>query len=767
MKRIVSSLLWLLLPIPLTLAADQPKPTTEQYDYFEKNVRPIFAEKCNSCHGEKKQQAGLRLDTAEGLKKGADDGPVLVAGEPNKSKLIHSVRRSGDSAMPPDGDLSREQVGILEQWVTMGAPYPASALVAKTDTSKTHWAFQPIQDPAVPASKVTPIDAFIEAKLASHKLIPSPRADKRTLARRLYFDLVGLPPTAAEVDSFANDADPKAYEKLIDKLLASPQYGERWGRYWMDVARYADSKGYVFNEDRNYPYAYTYRDYLIRSFNDDKPFDRFIIEQLAADKLTLGDDKKPLAAMGFLTVGRRFSNNFHDITDDRIDVVTRGFMGLTVSCARCHDHKFDPVPTADYYSLYGVFASSHEPKDLPQISDPENTKEYERFQAELGKLERAVSDERQKRLTTKKIGLNALASGLAFQPNEQKLLNRGDKNELINLQKKVDELKSKSPANPPRAMVLNDNTTLGEQVVFLRGNPGNPGPKVPRQLPTIADANRKPFTEGSGRLEMAKAIASKENPLTARVLVNRIWMWHFGQGLVRTPSDFGVRSEPPTHPELLDWLTSRFIQDGWSIKKLHKRILTSETYARSSDTLPEVVQADPENKWLARLNRKRHDFETMRDSLLEAAGLLDRTMSGRSLELFKAPFSHRRSVYASIDRQNLPGTLRAFDFASPEQHTPQRFVTTVPQQSLFLMNSPFLMDLTRALVKQADVATATDKATAIYRRILNRNPTEDERNLAENFVTTASQSEIKPGPLSAWEQLAQVLLLSNEFAFVD
>jgi mono/diheme cytochrome c family protein len=768
------------LSTALTAPAADP-PSAAQVEFFETHVRPLLVEQCVSCHGPKTQRAGLRLDTAEGLKKGADEGPVVVAGEPDKSSLIQAVRRKGDYPMPPDKPMSAEQVAVLEAWVKGGAVIPAETTKAVATDWKQHWAFLPPREPAVPAvpgstfQVPSPIDAFVSAKLAEQKLTAAPKADKRTLARRAYFDLLGLPPTADELDAFEKETDPKAWEKLIDKLLASPHYGERWGRHWLDVARYADSKGYVFTEDRNYPYAYTYRDYVIRSFNDDKPFDRFVMEQLAADKLTPGDDKKALAAMGFLTVGRRFSNNIHDITDDRIDVVTRGLMGLTVTCARCHDHKFDPIPAADYYSLYGVFASSNEPKDLPQIGEPDNKPEYERFKVEHAKLEKAVADEGAKRLAAKKQGVAGLVGGLGFQPPEQRLLNRADRDEIAKLQRKADKFRADSPGAPPRAMVMVDNPRPAEQVVFLRGNPGNRGPKVVRQMPVaVAGETRQAFKDGSGRLEMARAIASKDNPLTARVFVNRVWAWHFGAGLVRTTSDFGLRTERPSHPELLDWLTLRFVEDGWSVKKLHRRIMLSETYTRSSVTSPEVAKTDPENKWLSHFTRTRHDFEAMRDSLLNAAGTLDATVYGRSADLFKPPFSKRRALYGYIDRQNLPGTLQAFDFASPEQHTPQRFQTTVPQQALFLLNSPFVADSARAVVARVEAAKALSptlsaeaEVTLLYRAVLSRSPTKEETAVAVEFVAVAEKEKVEKGKLPAWEQLAQVLLMSNEFAFVD
>ncbi len=765
--RRVASILFALSAVP-AVAADAKKLPAEQVEYFEKTIRPILVENCTRCHGAKKQEAGLRLDTAAGLAKGTDTGPAVVPGDPAKSKVILSVKRANaDTAMPPDKELTKDQIAALEGWVKLGAPFPASATVVDPGAGKKHWAFQPVNREATPSASV---DGFINAKLASAKLPPAPPADKRTLARRVFFDLIGLPPTAEQLDTFEKDTRPDAYAKLVNELLANPHYGERWGRHWLDVARYADSKGYVFTEDRNYPYAYTYRDYVIRSFNDDKPFDQFIVEQLAADKLKLGEDKKPLAAMGFLTVGRRFSNNPHDIIDDRIDVVTRGLMGLTVTCARCHDHKFDPIPTADYYSLYGVFASSTEPKDLPQITSVERTKELDAYEAELAKLKAAVDAEREKWVALRKTQVAAAAGGFpAVTTAPDRLLNRADRDAVAKFQKKVDEYPSKSPFAPPRAMVMTDNPQPAEAVVFVRGNPGNRGVKVPRQMPQVVGP-RMPFKDGSGRLELAKAIASPSNPLTARVFVNRVWMHHFGQGLVRTPSDFGVRTEPPTHPELLDFLASRFMAEGWSVKALHRRILLSDAYRRSSVIPAEAAATDPENRLLAHQNRRRLEFEPLRDSLLAASGELDPTVCGRSVQLFNAPYPTRRAVYGYIDRQNLPGPFRTFDLASPEQHTPQRFQTTVPQQALFLMNNPFAVDRTKAVAKRDEVAKAADhpaKAKALYRLILSRNPTTEETELAVSFVKEAEKVKPTTGQLGAWEQLTQVLLLCNEFSFVD
>ena len=751
-------------------AAEHTKPSAEALEYFEKHVRPILVEQCVKCHGEKKQQAGLRLDTAAGLAKGADGVAVVSPGEPEKSALVKSIRRAGDSPMPPDKSLTKDQVTILETWIRTGAVFPASTKNATdANAAKKHWAFQPIREPKIPAVPgSTEIDKFINAKLAEKGLKPAPLADRRTLARRLYFDLLGLPPTAEELEAFEKNSDPQAYSKLVDSLLASPKYGERWGRYWLDLARYADSKGYVFNEDRAYPYAYTFRDYVIRSLNEDKPFDRFLLEQLAADKLP-DIDKPSLAAMGFLTVGRRFTNNTHDIIDDRIDLVSRGLMGITVACARCHDHKFDPIPTADYYSLYGVFASSNEPKDLPMIGEVPDTPEFREFQKKVQAMKEGVEKLRVE-LTDKRIDmLHALTGNAARIPNPEKLLNRADKDQLVKLQKQLDQFVAKSPFMPPRAMVMNDNPKLFEPFIFLRGSNANRGPNVPRRMPEILGA-RVNFTQGSGRLEMARAIVDPANPLTARVFVNRVWLGHFGQGLIRTPSDFGVRTEPPPQPELLDYLAKRFIDDGWSIKALHKRILMTDAYRRSSTVSAEAMLADAENLYLARQNRRRLDFESTRDSLLVAAGQLDPNMGGRSIDLFAQPFTKRRAVYASIDRQNLPGTFREFDLASPDQHSPQRFQTTVPQQALYMLNNLFVVERTKDVVKLGTVATAkndSEKVRAIYRAVLSRNPTAEEVELASQFVADAAKEKVAFNRLGAWEQLAQVLLLSNEFLFVD
>ncbi len=762
---------------PVLAANPESKPDPAAIEFFEKKVRPLLVDHCYSCHGPKKAMAGLRLDTADGVKKGTDEGPVISPGNPEKSKLLASVKRSGDYPMPPTKSLPPEAVTVLAEWVKIGAPFPSggTTTVDPSASAKNHWAYQPVKNPAVPKLEkqpTNPVDSFLLAKLSEKGQSFSTPADRRTLIRRAYFDLHGLPPTAEQIEKFVADPDPNAFAKLVEELLKSPHYGERWGRYWLDIARYSDTKGYVFNEDRNYPFAWTYRDYVIQSFNEDKPYNRFVVEQIAADRLDLGNDKKPLAALGFLTLGRRFLNNTHDIIDDRIDVVTRGLMGLTVQCARCHDHKFDPIPIADYYSLYGIFASTTEPKELPLIGEVERTPELIAYEKEQAKLDQAVVSERERRLGLK---LDAVKAVTGFSPTlrqPDRLLDRADRDTLARLQKNADKFRAASNFAPPRAMVVSDSSNPFDPYVFLRGSQFNHGPRVPRQFLAIATVgDRKPFPKTtSGRLELANAIADPKNPLTARVLVNRVWAYHFGAGLVRTPSDFGVRSDPPTHPELLDWLATRFVEDGWSIKELHRRMMLSAAYQQSAEVRPDLAKVDPENRLLGRQNRRRLDFEALRDGMLAASGKLDTKIGGRPVELFKAPFPNRRTVYGHIDRQNLPGTFRAFDFASPDTHSPQRYQTTVPQQALFLMNSPFVAEQAKAVAARPEVAEAKDvagKATAIYRAVLGRNPTTEELSLASAFAEEAMEAKPKPGQLSIAEQFAQVLLLSNEFAFVD
>lgn len=670
-----------------TVALAGPVNADERETFFETKVRPVFAEHCFSCHGAKKERGGLRLDNPAFLTMGSDTGPVVVKGKPAESLLIKAMEYQGDTQMPPKGKIPDAQIADVKRWIADGAYWPETGLVSTTETAaapdpSTHWAFQPVANPVVPpleGSRLrtwarTPVDRFIARALEQKGLVPSAEADRPTLLRRLSYDLTGLPPSFEELTAFERDTSPTAYENAVDRLLASPHYGERWGRIWLDVARYADTKGYVFMEERKYPSAFKYRDWVVSSLNADMPYNQFLIAQIAGDLLDGPDDRKPYQAMGFLTLGRRFLNNRHDIIDDRIDVVSRGTLGLTVACARCHDHKFDPIPTADYYSLYGIFASSQEIKEE---------------------------------------GPKALS------------------------------LRQENPFQP---------------VVFLRGNPGNRGPKVPRQFLSVASMGKREPYQSGGRLELARAIANEQNPLTARVIVNRVWMNHFGNGLVQTPSDFGIRTERPSHPELLDYLAWRFVHDDqWSLKKLHRLLVTSAVYRQVSENRDDARQADPENRLLWRMNRRRLTFEEIRDSFLVSAGRLDKAIGGPAVDIGAAPFPLRRTIYGFIDRQNLPGMYRTFDFASPDAHSPQRYLTTVPQQALFMMNNPFVIEQAEAVAERSlagqpasdDPIAVRGRIERMYQLILGRSATPDESAIGLRFLTAASRAEHANTP--TWE----------------
>ena len=742
----------------VAVATAQAVVPPEQVEFFEKQVRPILAEQCYKCHGPEKQKADLRLDSREAVLKGADTGPVLVPGDPAKSSLIKSIRHEGDSPMPEKAPkMPEHQIQALTEWVKLGAPWPEDGkkVTGAADLARTHWAFQPIGNPPVPSVKdgqwaQSDLDRFILAQLEAKQLPPSPVADRYTLIRRATFVLTGLPPTADEVAAFEKDPapTPAALAKVVDRLLASPRYGERWARHWLDVARYADHRGYLAgNESREYPFAWTYRDWVIRALNEDLPYDQFITRQLAADLPGSGADKDDLAAMGFLTLGRRFLNNPHDIIDDRMDVTIRGTMSLTVGCARCHDHKFDPVTAKDYYALYGVFASTTEEKDpgkLPELPGGKTTAAYEKQReerlADIRKFETKVAKQLGAVLGIA-TGLPAVIPREAVEPlAKRRQFTRKYRDERRQLETKLAQAEL-NPGAPPRAHVLADAPQPVTPSVFIRGNPGRPGEKVDRRFFSFLGGEAKPFTNGSGRLELAQAIVSPTNPLTARVLVNRVWGYHFGNGLVRTPGDFGAKSEPPTHPEMLDHLATQFIKNGFSLKKLHRSLMLSSAWMQASQSRADGEKLDPENRLLWRQNRQRLSWEAFHDSLLAAAGELDETMFGRPVQIFKEPFPKRRALYGYIDRQNLPGTLRVFDFASPDLMNPQRASTTVPQQGLYMLNSPFVHAQAAALVSDPDYSSSAieeQHVQDLYQRVFARPATREEVELAINYVRGAS-----------------------------
>jgi len=795
-----------LLSIPrlLSFAAE---PTPSQIQFFENKIRPILVNNCYKCHSSEaeKVKAGLWLDTRDGLLKGGESGAAIVPGDPAKSLLIKAVRYTDpDLQMPPKGKkLSEEQIADLTTWVAMGAPDPRTVSPGQkraTDDGKQHWAWQPLINPDVPKVKdstwaKSPIDNFILAKLEEKQLKPNASADKRTLIRRATFDLIGLPPTPHDVEQFQKDDSPDAFAKVVDRLLASPHYGERWGRHWLDVARYSDTKGQIKRqrEDFNYPYAWSYRDYVIRSFNADKPYNIFVIEQIAADKLpSTARNPGNLAALGFLTIGDRFMGMPNDIINDRIDVVTKGFLGMTVTCARCHDHKFDPIPTKDYYSLHGVFASCVEPLNEPVISKIISGPDY--------------SDYYKKRMDLEREKETIEAKFREARRNRNREMLRELQRELRQNAGKIARLEMTHPFAPERAMVVEDLLRPHNSPVFIRGEAGNKGPLVPRQFLEILSGEHRPaFTNGSGRLDLAQAIVGKDTSITPRVMMNRIWLHHFGEGFVPTPDDLGTASEQPSHPELLDYLASRFVEEGWSIKKMHRLIMLSSVYQESSANNPRYAQIDPANRLLWRANIRRLEFEPLRDSLLAIGGVLNTNMFGRPVDLEEEPYSYRRSVYGFIDRSDVSDVLISFDFANPDLPSGRRHETTVPQQALFLMNSPLVVETAKKLVSLIEFTSCDEddaRINFLYQRIWQRLPGPDELKLGLAFIAGVSSTEkdsankpvanelgenrvTRPGrgmrgqfrrngaafrkraPLRIWEEYAHALLQANETSFLN
>ena len=805
----------------------------------------------------------------------------------------------------------------------------AISLAEAGDGKSAHWSLQPVTRPRVPEIQsddwsCNPVDRFLLSRLEQKRLTPSPPATRRTLIRRASFDLLGLPPHPDQIDTFTADRAPDAWERLVDHLLASPHYGERWARYWLDIARYADNKGYTFFGEKTYPWAWAYRDYVIHSFNDDLPYDRFLLEQLAADQLDLQKTPGSRAAMGFLTVGGRFMDNLHDMLDDQIDVVTRGLMGMTVTCARCHDHKYDPIPQTDYYSLYGVFRSSSQPLVPPVLDRLTHNRERQEFSKELNtryqklrefietKHREVVSTARsraadyllQAQLTldqppTDNFMLLTTADGLnptvvlrwrvllerarddgdpVWQPWQQlsslakttfardsarvlrdlskqdgttrhvnplvlqvlseppptnltetaarygRLLNsieakwqaslkdsdqhqsprptrlpdaaeeelrqvfhgptappdvprtfgwgflallpdRPAQAAYKKLRQALDNWMYKGKGAPPRAMVLHEHDTPFKPYVFERGNPYRRGEPVPRRLPAIlALGPRQPFQHRSGRLELARAITAPQNPLTARVLVNRVWLHHFGEGLVRTPGDFGTRGTPPTHPELLDYLAHWFVHDAnWSLKALHRLLMTSAAYRQSSQHRPVADEADPANRLLWRMRRRRLDFESMRDSHLYLADSLDRTIGGRPLPIFSSTsLQPRRSIYGFVDRMNPAPLLRTFDVPNPIASCSQRLETTIAPQALHLMNDGRVYTSAQQLSARTARLDGTPRIARLYQLIFARGPDPHELDSSRRFLQAHDVVDT-----ATWTRLAHVLLMSNEAQFID
>lgn len=974
----------LILFLTAQLLNADPVLDATKVQFFESKVRPILVDHCEKCHSSRdgKAKGDLALDSRSGWETGGEHGAAIVPGNPEKSLLLKAVSYSDDELrMPPKkegGKLKDAEIAILRQWVTDGAIDPRSdttrRLTGLSPAARQHWAFQTFSKPSVPAVQDrawvrNDIDAFILARLEKEGMHPSAPAPKEVLIRRVTYDLLGLPPTVEEVQAFVLDTSSDAFETVVDRLLASKHYGERWGRHWLDSARYSDTKGYSGDggkrfQDYRYEYAWTYRDYVIEAMNNDKPWNDFLTEQLAADQLPdISANDPRLAALGFLTVGKRFDNP-DDLIDERIDATSKAMLGLTVACARCHDHKFDPIPTADYYSWHGIFSSIIEPVDLPELPgtvDPEDRAAYERKLADLEARNRAVfyafyqrknaeflkrpagyllvaaqkprSIERQtiarqygiypedqeimkglrlsddhpvfgpfwrlsklatnefttkapemlaRALNDRKAPVNPLvASALKdlhphsleevvrayttlltqypadavalaqlrskggtvtnlndpavsdlvqtpfYVPTAQELSTVDQQEAFLNglpgrkswlgapqfeaktfdgfKFSEINQLRLTHPGSPGRAMVVQDKANPTDSYVHIRGDRNKHGPTVPRRfLEVLSGPERKPFRHGSGRLDLAKAIVDPRNPLTARVAVNRIWMHHFGRGLVSTPDDLGNMSEAPTHPELLNYLAATWIENGWSLKKLHKQIVLSATYQQSSDDNQTHALKDPDNKLVWRANLRRLEFESIRDSLVQLTGRMDLAMGGKPVNLSDEPYSYRRSIYGYVDRLHVSDLLSQFDFSDPEMVNSKRISTVVPQQALFFLNSPMTVDAARHLVNRPELDDAPDddaRITALYRILFQRAPTPRELGWAKDYVDQVHQllsGDARPkgprrtrsvykkpamskdkyaaiqnagitvqrGSLDAWESFAQTLLFSNEFIYI-
>ncbi|MBL8241749.1 MAG: PSD1 domain-containing protein [Bryobacterales bacterium] len=815
-------------------------------EFFETKVRPVLAKNCFSCHTQSKL-GGLAMTSREDILKGGKSGPAITAGDPDKSLLLQALTHQHERLkMPPSGKLDDASIAAVKTWIRDGAVWPDGPKAKQYSVSNEQrqwWAFQPVKNPAPPAVKAkawvkSPVDAFILAALEAKGLKPTPAVDRRTLLRRASLDLTGLPPTAAEIDAFETDKSPQAFTKVVDRLLASPHYGERWGRLWLDVARYSDDKlNSTMDEPR--PNAFRFRDWVVNAYNKDLPYDTFVKAQIAGDLL---GDPDLVAGTGLYGLSPEFQ-------DDRVDVTSRGFLALTVACAQCHDHKFDPIPTKDYYSLLGVFNSSKQnefpltdkatveawtqkkkaldkaketlekfyAKQAEQLSemlaakadkyllaaqdkgsyDGLDAETIQRFRNYLKKKDRlakiaedpavfrseliAVQEEKKEIDDTNNIRLGgskerrdlsqadllSLApakfylwrdfyrNGGVFHygPGKIERFLEGQWREHLQLLKQIVEVAQKAlPEQYPFLHAMAEADKPKNERIYIRGNRANLGDEAPRGWLTIlsAKAESQRFEKGSGRLELAERIASKDNPLTARVMVNRIWQGHFGEGIVRSTSNFGRLGEQPSHPELLDYLATRFMENNWSIKSVHRDIMLSAAYQMAAG------HAQTDNRLLEQFPSRRLDAESLRDSILAVSGRLDRTVGGKAFPLTDTAQT-RRTIYGYVSRRRTDTMLNLFDFPNPNATSEKRASTDVPLQRLFLLNSELMADSAAAIDKLTDAATAEERIRKGYRAIFGRVPSKAELDLGVQYTKAGGD---------AWPQYWQVLLATDEFLMV-
>lgn len=795
-------------PIPLPArGAFAATASAEQAEFFERRIRPVFVEYCHECHSTsaRKLKGALVLDTKAGVRKGGDTGPAIEPGDPDASLLIQAVRHADpDMAMPPKGKLPEFILKDLETWVRMGAPDPREEQTnstpvnhARMDLGKARewWSLRPLVAPSMPVVRDpkwvrTELDAFIMARLEASGLKPGPDAEKGALLRRVTYDLTGLPPTPAELDAFLQDTASGAFERVVERLLASPRYGERWGRHWLDVVRYADTAG--DNSDFPIPQMHRYRDWVIGVFNRDLPYDEFVREQLAGDLLpstTPEQGLERLVATGYIANARRFGSRVDDYPqhltiEDTLDNLGRTFLGLSLNCARCHDHKFDPITTADYYALYGIFHNTRYPwpgieleqrqRDLVPMVEPgarswadgvlkEREAEKRRLEKVVQKAKESLKDISETRKTQAEAELKSAEKAL------KEFLGRGLPFEL--------------------AYAVGENHTSENVAIQIKGDPSKPGPVVPRRFLSVLGGQPLPEGEAaSGRRQLAEWILDRENPLTARVMVNRIWAHHFGKGLVPTPNDFGRQGKPPTHPELLDWLATRFVDSGWSIKAMHRLILSSHAYQLASLRTAEAQAYDPNNDWLGTFPRRRLDAESLRDTLLVLGGTLDTSppephpfppqaeWKFTQHNPFKAVYeSKRRGVYLMTQRIQRHPYLALFDGADPSASTAVRTSSTTPLQALFLLNDPFVHEQCEAFARRIQLSGADDPSRLqfAYRTALGRPAEAVEVARCVEFLRTLrvqlATSALAPESVEAecWRSLVRSLVRLNEFAYLD
>ncbi|MFP6621536.1 MAG: PSD1 and planctomycete cytochrome C domain-containing protein [Pirellulaceae bacterium] len=772
----------LLVTCTSACAEDTNSPSPQDIEFFEKKIRPVLAARCYSCHSNRSKtvKGSLKVDSRGALIAGGDSGSAIVPGKPQESLLIAAIqfKENADVQMPPKGKLPAHEIDALTEWVRRGAPFPGGTASTppaerKIDFAEARkfWSFVPVEQKPLPKTKQADwakqrIDHFVLAAMEANGLSPSEEADRATLLRRLTFDLTGLPPTPGEVTAFINDKSPPAYQAAVERLLNSKHFGERWARVWLDLARYTDrTASWLYSTG----HAHLYRDWVVQALNDDMPYDQFVHRQLATDFMP-ETGSEDIAALGFLGLSPNYWKELQlpseiikvivaDEWEERIDTVSRTFLGLTVACARCHHHKFDAITMQDYYALAGVFASCRI-KERPTIDEslyaPVRT-----AKTEIAKHEAKVKELKKKKPQPKEEidALTAKIVELKKTPYFSALMAPAVTEESLSVERKGKTAQSGTKlVYHPRPQDLH---------LFVRGNPNRLGDLVPRRFLQVLSRSDQPtpFKTGSGRLELAQAITTDAHPLAARVLVNRIWLAHFGRGLVTTPSNFGQSGERPSHPELLDDLAARFIAGGWSMKKLHREIVLSATYRQSSRDDRSRAKTDPDNLWLSRMPRTRLSVEAWRDAMLAVSGELDKTIGGPSVGLTDAA-NKRRTIYCTIHRREMSTMLLTHDFPDPTAHSPQRVGTTTTLQGLYALNGPMMLTRSKELATRLlneELESDRERVSLAYQLLFAREPSERETKLALDFVgdTTGKARE------NTWMQYAHVLLASNEFLFVN